>query len=126
MFAMAGIAEAAAAMVLGIGYCWLFLVGVVVLFAAGFRSRIVAGIALGLLALLTVLAQPWQLFRPVASDDSDVQDWASAERGFATWWVVAVVGVVAVTVWVFAFRPSRVPGYGPALHTGLMARDDHG
>lgn len=115
LYGMAGLAEAGAASALVTVYCWLILVGSVALFAAWFRSRIAAKFAFVLLTLLTLMTMPWTVFQTVESDDPDVHSWASAEWTFGVCWMIVTVGVIAVTVWTFAFCRKQKAGDQPPV-----------
>jgi hypothetical protein len=126
LFGMAGIAEAALAMIMMLGYGGLLLIGLAAAIGWLNRSRVAAAIALALAGLETFLFMPWEAFRSVSSDDTDVHHWVSEGRWFAFWWGLAVVAAVAAGIRAFAFpvQPINTPLPLNDWESGTEAKDE--
>lgn len=98
LFAMAGLAEAAMAEDLFVGWCGLLLLGIVVLIGWVRRSFATAMTAVGLACLLALMFAPWEAFRTVESDDHDVHYWASAFRTLSLWLAFGAFAAIASLV----------------------------
>jgi hypothetical protein len=112
VFAMAGPAEAALTQAGAI----IFMIVLLTLLAAAFglfaRSRVAALLALALALSILALFSPWEVFRPVESEDPDVQGWVAIFQRLAIWWAVSVVGAVASVCRAFLGRTPSPAAVG--------------
>ncbi|MFO0845942.1 MAG: hypothetical protein U0797_26770 [Gemmataceae bacterium] len=109
MFGMAGLAEAAEAFSLLLGYGGLSVVGL----AAGVTllapSRAGAAVALVVAGTVSLLFLPWEAFWPTPSVDPDAQHWAAAWHRFALWWCLALAATLAAAVRAFGAAAPAEP-----------------
>jgi hypothetical protein len=105
LFGLAGLAEAAEAQALVLGWCGLVVLGMAAAVGLLFRVQVAAGLASCLAALMGVMCVPWSVWLPIESADPDVHYWGSAWREFGGTWAVMAVATLAASA--RAFRSSK-------------------
>jgi hypothetical protein len=98
VFGLAGLAEASLA--LGQAVSWLCFVVLAGLCFVTFMSRStrLAWITLGiaLVSSLLLMPTPWDVFRPVSSNDPDVVHWTDVYRTLCIGWLVVITCAVGL------------------------------
>jgi hypothetical protein len=98
LFAMAGLAEAAWAQMLGLLCLGLLIVTVTAVFGLFFRSRVTLLAALALTLAVSACFTPWEAFRPIEGNDPDAVALMGDFRTLAVWWVVVSAATVIALV----------------------------
>ena len=108
---MAGLAEAAYAMMGLITSAGFLAVIILTAIAWRIRSITVAALACILLAGIGWELQPWKLIQVAASDDPDQVSWLGTFRALGVVWAFLCIGGIA-TVPIVAFGRRRIPKCG--------------
>jgi hypothetical protein len=93
---MAGLAEAAVAAQLTLNWLSIFVVGGLLIVAWARHSAVWAWVAatLGFALAMLIMPFPWEVFRPIDSDDPDALHWLAQARTVTTVWLTLIAGIL--------------------------------